>query len=91
MLEGKEQPDREVRIVLRRGFRHRLGVLLCEQSPVDFPASPAQDDREGGPDMSESNIDFSHVPWLPREHGDYRDRIPIEIINQYRGMQVAYS
>jgi hypothetical protein len=41
--------------------------------------------------MSEINTDFPHVPWVPREHDANREKIPLEIINRFRGMQVAYS
>jgi hypothetical protein len=41
--------------------------------------------------MSESNTDFPHVPFLPREHDANREKIPAEEIDRFRGMQVAYS
>jgi hypothetical protein len=46
---------------------------------------------EEGQTMSEMNTDFSHVPWVPREHDANRDKIPIEEIDRFRGQYVAYS
>jgi hypothetical protein len=41
--------------------------------------------------MSEINTAFPNVPWVPRDHDANRAKIPSEIIDRFRGMQVAYS
>jgi hypothetical protein len=61
------------------------------EHPVDFSGAAVQDGRRGGTDMHTDNTDFPDVPWPHPEHDANRDRIPIEVIDQYRGMQVAYS
>jgi hypothetical protein len=47
--------------------------------------------EEGGSVMSEINTAFPDVPWVPREHDTNREKIPSEILDRFRGMQVAYS
>jgi hypothetical protein len=41
--------------------------------------------------MSEINTAFPNVPWVPRDYDANRAKIPSEIIDRFRGMQVAYS
>lgn len=37
------------------------------------------------------NTDFPHIPFLPRDHGVNRDKIPLNEVNRFRGQFVAYS
>jgi hypothetical protein len=41
--------------------------------------------------MSEINTDFPHVPWLPCDHTQNRQKIPPEQLDLFRGQYVAYS
>jgi hypothetical protein len=56
--------------------------------PLTLRRREANMKSEEGPDM---NTDFPHVPWVPRDHDANRQRIPPEVIDRFRGMQVACS
>ena len=41
--------------------------------------------------MSERSTDFPHVPWMPREHDENRQKVPPEDLLPFVGQYIAWS